>query len=112
MLKYPWQSLFYTMTGMGVMVGLLSVFILRETRPTTHPQADAQHNGAAESLLNRFFLSRIVITTLSVTAILTYVNVSPVLMMEEMGFDRGTYSMAMALMAMVSMAVSFPRRSP
>ena len=28
-------------------------------------------------------------------------------MMEEMGFDRGTYSMAMALMAMVSMAVSF-----
>lgn len=107
MLKYPWQSLFYTMTGMGVMVGLLSVFILRETRPTTHPQAEAQHNGAAESLLNRFFLSRIVITTLSVTAILTYVNVSPVLMMEEMGFDRGTYSMAMALMAMVSMAVSF-----
>ena len=107
MLKYPWQSLFYTMTGMGVMVGLLSVFILRETRPTTHPQAGAQHNGAAESLLNRFFLSRIVITTLSVTAILTYVNVSPVLMMEEMGFDRGTYSMAMALMAMVSMAVSF-----
>ena len=41
------------------------------------------------------------------TAILTYVNVSPVLMMEEMGFDRGTYSMAMALMAMISMAVSF-----
>jgi DHA1 family multidrug resistance protein-like MFS transporter len=33
MLKYPWQSLFYTMTGMGVMVGLLSVFMLRETRP-------------------------------------------------------------------------------
>ncbi|STS79031.1 transport protein [Klebsiella pneumoniae] len=28
-------------------------------------------------------------------------------MMEEMGFDRGTYSMAMALMAMISMAVSF-----
>lgn len=34
MLKYPWQSLFYTMTGMGVMVAVLSVFILRETRPT------------------------------------------------------------------------------
>ncbi|UVW52830.1 MFS transporter [Klebsiella variicola] len=112
MLKYPWQSLFYTMTGMGVMVGLLSVFILRETRPTAPPQtatpqtATPQHGGS-ESLLNRFFLSRILITTLSVTAILTYVNVSPVLMMEEMGFDRGTYSMAMALMAMISMAVSF-----
>ena len=28
-------------------------------------------------------------------------------MMEVMGFDRGTYSMAMALMALVSMVVSF-----
>jgi DHA1 family multidrug resistance protein-like MFS transporter len=94
------------MTGMGVLVGLLSIFILRETRPTSVPQA-AQQNVAPESLLNRFFLSRIIITTLSVTAILTYVNVSPVLMMEVMGFDRGTYSMAMALMALVSMVVSF-----
>ena len=107
MLKYPWQSLFYTMTGMGVMVGLLSVFILHETRPAAHPQTATPQHGGSESLLNRFFLSRILITTLSVTAILTYVNVSPVLMMEEMGFDRGTYSMAMALMAMISMAVSF-----
>ena len=106
MLKYPWQSLFYTMTGMGVLVGLLSIFILRETRPTSVPQA-AQQNVAPESLLNRFFLSRTIVTTLSVTAILTYVNVSPVLMMEVMGFDRGTYSMAMALMALVSMVVSF-----
>ena len=39
MLKYPWQSLFYTMTGMGVMVAVLSVFILHETRPTAPPQA-------------------------------------------------------------------------
>jgi DHA1 family multidrug resistance protein-like MFS transporter len=55
MLKYPWQSLFYTMTGMGVLVGLLSVFILRETRPTAAPQAAMQQNVAPESLLNRFF---------------------------------------------------------
>jgi Arabinose efflux permease len=89
MLKYPWQSLFYTMTGMGVIVGLLSVFILRETRPAAHPQTDAQHHSAGESLLNRFFLSRILITTLSVTAILTYVNVSPVLMMEEWASTAG-----------------------
>lgn len=41
------------MTGMGVLVGLLSIFILRETRPTSVPQA-AQQNVALESLLNRF----------------------------------------------------------
>ena len=28
MLKYPWQSLFYTMTGMGVMIAVLSVCII------------------------------------------------------------------------------------
>ena len=107
MLKFPWQSLFYTMSGMGALVGLLSIFVLRETRPTSVPHAAKQQNIVPESLLNRFFLSRIVMTTLSVTAILTYVNVSPVLMMEVMGFDRGTYSMTMALMALVSMVVSF-----
>jgi DHA1 family multidrug resistance protein-like MFS transporter len=42
-----------------------------------------------------------------VAVILTYVNVSPVLLMETMGFDRGEYSTVMALTAMVSMAVSF-----
>jgi DHA1 family multidrug resistance protein-like MFS transporter len=47
------------------------------------------------------------VTTLSVAVILTYVNVSPVLLMETMGFDRGEYSTVMALTAMVSMAVSF-----
>ncbi len=52
------------------------------------PQAASPQHDAGESLLNRFFLSRLLITTLSVTVILTYVNVSPVLMMEEMGFDR------------------------
>ena len=57
--------------------------------------------------MNRFFLSRLAITTLSVAVILTYVNVSPVLLMETMGFDRGEYSTVMALTAMVSMAVSF-----
>jgi MFS superfamily sulfate permease-like transporter len=41
------------------------------------------------------------ITTLSVTAILTYVTVSLVLLMETMGFNREQYS------KMVSMAVSF-----
>ena len=88
MLKYPWQSLFYTMTGMGVMVAVLSVFILRETRPTAPPQAASPQHDAGESLLNRFSSAAYSLPPLSVTVILTYVNVSPVLMMEEMGFDR------------------------
>ena len=106
MLKYPWQSLFYTMIGMGVVVCLLSVFILRESRPAALQTATPTARGA-ESLLNRFFLSRLAITTLSVSVILTFVNTSPVLLMEVMGFDRGEYATTMAMTAGVSMAVSF-----
>lgn len=106
MLKYPWQSLFYAMIGMGVAVCLLSVFILRESRPSGRSTSGEAHRGG-ESLINRFFLSRLAITTLSVSVILTFVNTSPVLLMEVMGFDRGGYATIMAMTAGVSMAVSF-----
>ena len=106
MLKFPWQSLFYTMMVMGTLVLLLSVFVLKETRPTrdnTQPNV----TPASESLTNRLFLSRLTITTLSVGVILTFVNASPVLVMEVMGFERGEYASIMAMTAGISMAVSF-----
>lgn len=106
MLRFPWQSLFYTMIAMGIAVCLLSLFILRETRPATH-SSSSYSPQSAESLINRFFLSRLAITTLSVSVILTFVNTSPVLLMEVMGFDRGEYATTMALTAGISMAVSF-----
>ncbi|HAT6802287.1 TPA: MdtL family multidrug efflux MFS transporter [Citrobacter freundii] len=105
MLRFPWQSLFYTMIAMGVTVGLLSLFILKETRPTAHTTSPSSQGN--ESLVNRFFLSRLAITTLSVSVILTFVNTSPVLLMEVMGFERGEYATIMAMTAGVSMAVSF-----
>ncbi len=88
MLRFPWQSLFYTMSAMGIIVGLLSLFILRETRPARLAPRDLSRSSpAAESLVNRFFVSRLAITTLSVSVILTFVNASPVLLMEVMGFS-------------------------
>ncbi|KAA1048466.1 MFS transporter [Pseudocitrobacter sp. 73] len=107
MLSYPWQSLFWTMLTMGVVVFLLSLLVLKETRPDKLQNATTHSAPAAESLLDRFFLSRLVITTLSVSVILTFVNTSPVLLMEMMGFARGEYATTMALTAGVSMAVSF-----
>ncbi|NDO82280.1 multidrug transporter subunit MdtL [Citrobacter sp. NCU1] len=106
MLRFPWQSLFYTMIAMGIAVCLLSLLLLRETRPTTRSSSSCSPQSA-ESLINRFFLSRLAITTLSVSVILTFVNTSPVLLMEVMGFDRGEYATIMALTAGVSMVVSF-----
>lgn len=107
MLKFPWQSLFWVMVGMGVIVCLLSTLVLKESHlgaPSSHHAAQAT---VAESLLNRFFLSRVVITTLSVTVILTWVNVSPVFLMEVLQFNRGEYSAIMGLTALVSMLVAF-----
>jgi DHA1 family multidrug resistance protein-like MFS transporter len=107
MLRYPWQSLFYTMAAMGIVVGLLSILVLKETRPARLFPQTTSSPTPGESLLDRFFLSRLAITTLSVSVILTFVNTSPVLLMEVMGFERGDYAMTMALTAGVSMAVSF-----
>lgn len=107
MLKFPWQSLFWVMTGMGVIVCLLSTLVLKESHPGTQASQFSAEPLVSESLTSRFFLSRVIMTTLSVTAILTYVNISPVLLMEVLQFDRGEYSTIMALTALVSMVVAF-----
>ncbi|MDV5169694.1 MFS transporter [Photobacterium rosenbergii] len=117
MLKFPWPSLFTTMAGMGVVVCLLSTLVLKESNvnrrskkrikgPDSQQSSDATLD-ATEPFLERFFISRVVITSIGVTTILTYVNVSPMLVMDVMGFDRGSYSTTMALTALVSMITSF-----
>ncbi|MGL4726270.1 MAG: MFS transporter [Scandinavium sp.] len=107
MLRFPWQSLFWVMTGMGVIVCLLSTLVLKESHPGTQASQYSAQPLASESLTSRFFISRVIMTTLSVTAILTYVNISPVLLMEVLQFDRGEYSTIMALTALISMVVAF-----
>ena len=110
MLKYPWPSLFLTMAIMGGVVCLLSTLVLQETRPqhqTKNNQKSTENNYDKESFLERFFISRLVITSLGMIIILTYVNVSPLLVMGDMGFDRSEYSIIMALTALVSMISSF-----
>ncbi|KHT65022.1 multidrug transporter [Photobacterium gaetbulicola] len=117
MLKFPWPSLFTTMAVMGVVVCILSTFVLKESNANRRSQktaagTDLQQSSdatldATEPFIERFFISRIIITSIGVTTILTYVNVSPMLVMDVMGFDRGDYSTTMALTALVSMITSF-----
>jgi len=107
MLKFPWPSLFYTMAAMGLLVFALCLLVLRETHSKAAFHTQALQGGRRESFRQGFFISRVVITTLGVTTILSYVNVSPMLIMGQMGFDRGQYSNTMAMMALVSMVASF-----
>lgn len=114
MTVYPWPSLFTTMAIMGVVVCLLSVLVLKETKPKVTESvlakaslSETSQSTSTETFRDPLFVSRVIMTSLGVTAILTYVNVSPMLIMAELGFDRGQYSYTMALTALVSMLVSF-----
>lgn len=107
MLKFPWQTLFTTMAWMGIAVCLLSALIFKETRSETPKDHQSTSPASQESLFERFFISRLVIAALGVTTILTYVNVSPMLLMGELGLDRAGYSSVMAGTALISMLTSF-----
>lgn len=107
MLRFPWPSLFYTMAVMGLLVFGLCLFVLRETYSKASFHSQTLPRVQTESFKQGFFISRVVITTLGVTTILSYVNVSPMLIMGQMGFDRGQYSNIMAMTALVSMLASF-----
>jgi len=107
MLKFPWPVLFTAMAAMGLAVGFIATVILKETLPTQSDDQDTHQAHTQESLFNRFFISRVLFTSLGVTAILSYVNTSPMIVMETLNYSRGEYSTAMALLAMVGMSTSF-----
>ncbi|MBM5027999.1 MFS transporter [Vibrio parahaemolyticus] len=108
MIKFPWPVLFTAMAMMGITIGLIACFVLKETLPkkAKRPPLDASED-ANESLYNHFFISRVVYTSLGVAAILSYGNTSPMIVMDSIGFTRAEYSIAMALLAMVGMTTSF-----
>ncbi|TON66814.1 MFS transporter [Vibrio parahaemolyticus] len=108
MIKFPWPVLFTAMAMMGITIGLIACFVLKETLPkkAKRPLLDVSED-TNESLYNHFFISRVVYTSLGVAAILSYVNTSPMIVMDSIGFTRAEYSIAMALLAMVGMTTSF-----
>ncbi|MBF4448680.1 MFS transporter, partial [Vibrio anguillarum] len=73
MIKFPWTVLFTAMALMGVAIGLIACFVLKETLPKNERHCITANDGSNESLFNRFFISRVVYTSLGVTAILSYV---------------------------------------
>lgn len=107
MIKFPWPVLFTAMAMMGIAIGLIACFVLKETLPKTERTLLDVSEDSNESLYSRFFISRVIYTSLGVTAILSYVNTSPMIVMDLLGFTRGEYSTAMALLALVGMTTSF-----
>ncbi|ELX8380711.1 MdtL family multidrug efflux MFS transporter [Providencia vermicola] len=110
LLFYHWSVMFYFMAAYAVVSILFCLIGIKETKPVINKN---QHNdtlatsATEERFLNSFFLTRLIISCFGIAVILTYVNVSPIILMGNLGFTTGQFSTAMTLLAMLSMATSF-----
>ncbi len=110
LLYFHWSVMFYACAAYALVSIIFCLFFIKETRPEKPPHTDETSRGikvAKEEFLNTFFLTRLAISCLGMGVILTYVNVSPMILMGQMQFTSGQYSVAMALLAVVSMSISF-----
>lgn len=83
-------------------------FGIKETKSKTWTKSKNNTDAiTGESFLNSFFLSRLLISCLGMSVILTYVNISPIVIMQQMHYTTGQYSTAITLLSMVSMITSF-----
>lgn len=105
MIFSPWRILFTVMAGIGFLVFVIATLVLRETLDKACIKIDS--SNIPESFAHSYFVKRLVITSLGVTIILSYANVSPMVIMGMLELDRGSYASIMAYTALASMITSF-----
>ncbi|MFU9074888.1 MFS transporter [Proteus sp. LHD240705] len=106
LLKFKWPVMFYAMAIYALLIFIYCFFGIKETKPKQWTK-NKNNTITGESFLNSFFLSRLLISCLGMSVILTYVNISPIVIMQQMHYTTGQYSTAITLLSMVSMATSF-----
>ncbi|MBG6025996.1 MFS transporter [Proteus mirabilis] len=106
LLKFKWPVMFYAMAIYGLLIFIYCFFGIKETKPKQCAKSKS-NKITGESFLNSFFLSRLLISCLGMSVILTYVNISPIVIMQQMHYTTGQYSTVITLLSMVSMATSF-----
>ncbi|WP_268011913.1 MFS transporter [Aeromonas veronii] len=102
---FDWRGIFVAMALVAAVSGLVNLLLLKETRPARQPGSGAALPFAL--LRSPRFMLLSLLTSASVTAILVYVSVSPLILMKEFGFTTEQYSIVMMVMAGVSMSTSF-----
>ena len=103
--RFAWQGIFVVMALVAALTGLVNMVLLKETRPAS--SAGSDNRLPFELLRSARFMLLSLLTSASVTAILVYVSVSPLILMRELGFSPEQYSVVMMVMAGVSMSTSF-----
>jgi DHA1 family multidrug resistance protein-like MFS transporter len=108
---FDWQSLFISMMLLALITLGYCILFLEESLPNKVSNITETVNDVnstnPEKIIAYPFMSRLVISSLAVTSILTYVNVSPMLLMEELHLSTIQYSILMGLLAGWSMISSF-----
>lgn len=109
---FDWRGIFVAMALVAAVSGLVNLLLLKETRPARQPGSGAALPFALLRsprfmLRSPRFMLLSLLTSASVTAILVYVSVSPLILMKEFGFTTEQYSIVMMVMAGVSMSTSF-----
>ncbi|MFQ2193926.1 MdtL family multidrug efflux MFS transporter [Aeromonas jandaei] len=103
--RFAWQGIFVVMALVAALTGLVNMVLLKETRSAS--SAGSDNRLPFELLRSARFMLLSLLTSASVTAILVYVSVSPLILMQEYGFSPEQYSVVMMVMAGVSMSTSF-----
>ncbi|MGL6334357.1 MdtL family multidrug efflux MFS transporter [Aeromonas jandaei] len=103
--RFAWQGIFVVMALVAALTGLVNMVLLKETCPVSSAVTD--NRLPFELLRSARFMLLSLLTSASVTAILVYVSVSPLILMQELGFSPEQYSVVMMVMAGVSMSTSF-----
>ncbi|MCF5877849.1 MFS transporter [Aeromonas veronii] len=109
---FDWRGIFVAMALVAAISGLVNLLLLKETRPARQPDSGAALPFALLRsprfmLRSPRFMLLSLLTSASVTSILVYVSVSPLILMKEFGFTTEQYSIVMMVMAGVSMSTSF-----
>lgn len=104
--RFDWRGIFVAMAMalVAAVSGLVNLLLLRETRPARQQGGTTRPFALLRS--SRFMLHSL-LTSASVTAILVYVSVSPLILMQGLGFTTEQYAIVMMVMAGVSMSTSF-----
>lgn len=89
---FDWRILFWTMAGIGVVLLVLSLFVLYETLPPKNPQTVQQTTGTPV-LKNRRFLRYCLIQAFMMAGLFSYIGSSSFVMQSEYGMSAMQFSL-------------------
>ena len=104
---FPWPAIFQAMALLGGVVLLINLLGLKEGLPL-HPEPPSTASAARFACLRvPQFLWMCGLSSAGMTCILTYVSISPMILMTQKGLATAEYARMMMIMAMISMITSF-----